>query len=436
MRTQVIGTALGFAVSAFLVGAVAFGQPTDAAGGQPTGTPGSAAAPGPGASGGASLSLTPTSAQVSTTPGADKKVEEQGASAKEEKEEKLPWRGTRFTFGQETTTQTVGIGADYQSRNPLYEIAFALEPRYYVLDRGDHTININARLSLSQELTNSDSTTREREVEFQNTTVNAAWSWTVYQNDDGWRTRINGGPRVVFPTAKTSWRSGLRLQLGLGVGAGQGFPLAGKDSTWFPSGDARVSMYYLKGIQTSQVGENADFERDVQGVDGLSLRSNQISATARASHQLTIALNGDVDVLESLHLGLGYTWIMRWAYTFGPVNVASTGVSGSSYPAQQLEDATNFRVVPWFMANLDYDLLPEVGLGIGYYNQTSAIGEDGRRRNSLWSPDARFFLDITANLDEIYLTAAGKREKKDTAKSNLAARRQARARTALTSMTF
>ena len=92
----------------------------------------------------------------------------------------------------------------------------------------------------------------------------------------------------------------------------------------------------------------------------------------------------------------------------------------------EYEDATNIRVMPWFLVSVDYDLLPEVGLGAGYYNVTNQLGEDGERRSPLWSPEARVFFDITANLDEIYLTIAGKREKDAAAEANARARQNAR----------
>jgi hypothetical protein len=52
--------------------------------------------------------------------------------------------------------------------------------------------------------------------------------------------------------------------------------------------------------------------------------------------------------------------------------------------------------------SLDYDAIDEMTVSLGYYNQTSQIGPDGTRRNPLYSPDARFFLTLTGNLDVIY----------------------------------
>ena len=62
----------------------------------------------------------------------------------------------------------------------------------------------------------------------------------------------------------------------------------------------------------------------------------------------------------------------------------------------------------WFLVDLDYTLVDEIDIGLGYYNLANAIAPDGRRRgvfgvdNIWWSPDARFFFDVTANLDALF----------------------------------
>jgi hypothetical protein len=65
-------------------------------------------------------------------------------------------------------------------------------------------------------------------------------------------------------------------------------------------------------------------------------------------------------------------------------------------------DPSSFRVTTWGLVSVDYDVIDEMTVSLGYYNQTSQIGPDGTRRNPLYSPDARFFLTLTGNLDIIY----------------------------------
>jgi hypothetical protein len=103
--------------------------------------------------------------------------------------------------------------------------------------------------------------------------------------------------------------------------------------------------------------------------------------------------------------------------------------TGSVTPSR-VQDPQTFTVSPWFLANVDYELMPEFTLGLGYYNFTNQLAPDGTRRNPLWSPDARVFFDITANLDEIYTTLAGSKQTKETNKASAStARKSARMNT-------
>jgi hypothetical protein len=365
----------------------------------------------------------------------DEAVRENETADKDTAEKKLPWRGSQFIIGQSATTQTVGIGEDFNSKNSVYELSFTLQPRYYVYDGGDHTVNVNARIALAQELTNSDTTTREREVLFENTTLNAVYGYQIYKDDAGYITSATAGPRLVLPTAKDSWNSGHRLQLGVGVGVKQGIPVTGADHEWLPSASFQGGAFYLKHINRTTTAEDPDFERIRQDVGGRTLISNQFGASGKVSHQFNGMLGASLDVTQKLHLGVTYYWILQWRYKFDQTQITDPGTGMTTEP-QEYEDATNFRVMPWLLASVDYDLLPEVGLGVSYYNVTTQLGEDGQRRNPLWSPDARVAFDITANLDEIYMTLAGSRKDKASAAANARARQQARASTLQTASTF
>jgi len=68
-------------------------------------------------------------------------------------------------------------------------------------------------------------------------------------------------------------------------------------------------------------------------------------------------------------------------------------------------------VLNWLYTGMEYDVIPQMSVGLGYYNLANQIGPAGTRRNILWSPDAVVFFDITANLDEIYSSIAGTKDK-------------------------
>ncbi len=366
------------------------------------------------------VSLTLGGSAAPAAPTQDTGPTEPDDARKEEEDEKLPWRGTTLTFDQSFTTQSVAIGDDTQSDNPSYEMLLSFRPRYYFYDDGTHSIYASLRLEASRELTNSDYTTRDQETQLGNTTLDAMYGVKLYA-EDGFLTSVGVGPRIVFPTNKYTYRGGNRLRIGGGVKAAQGVPLAGEDATWFPSASFQTSLYYLKHVNASTTSTNDDFALERQDAGGRTIVSNQFSGRAKVNHELTPLIGAALDVTSKLHLSANYVWILQWAYGFEDTNVDIT--TGALTPAR-VEDPQTHRVTPWFLAGIDYDVIPEIGIGAGYYNATDQIGPDGTRRNPLWSPEARFFFDITANLDEIYTTASGKR--KDSAASRAFTRQQAR----------
>ena len=75
---------------------------------------------------------------------------------------------------------------------------------------------------------------------------------------------------------------------------------------------------------------------------------------------------------------------------------------------------TTYEPLTTFDIALSYPIYEVVDVTLGYNNETAWIGEDGQRRSIFYSPDAQFYLDITANLDAIY-SKVTKRDKKPNA---------------------
>ncbi|MBI5533250.1 MAG: hypothetical protein HY898_11065 [Deltaproteobacteria bacterium] len=404
MRSKYLVMAV--AAAAALVSTTAFAQ-----GDQPPAPPGTAqpAPAAPGISGTFGGTVAPTGAAV---PGQDTSQSQPKPEEKKAEPVKLPWHGSTFFVSQYATTQTVGIGGDYQSSNPLYAYWIVFAPRYYVYEDDKQAAMIRMRFDVTLEATNSDATTRKHEAEFGNIWLLGGYSRTVFESGD-WKTKLSTGPRVLFPTSKGQWNAGTRLMLGWSAGASQNIPLAGKKSTWFPGINVNASAAYTKYINQSTTPQNSDFERQVQDTGGRVFTSNQFSPTALTNHQVMAIVGEDLQIHEKLTWTTLYYWIMNWAYTF-PQDTQVALPTGNS-PVGHVDNPQNFKVSTWFYTTVDYELIPEVSLGLGYYNWTSQIGPDGTRRNPLWSPDAVVFFDVTANLDELYLTIAGRKPAKDDA---------------------
>ena len=427
MRSIGIGTAVcaGALVLAFTTVSLAQTAP-DSGGLPPPPAAPQTAAPASGSLGpGVAVASDGTAAPVS---GNQPKDSAQKAAEEPKKApKKLPWHGSTLLFDQSTTTQTVGIGKDYNSSNPMYELWFSLRPRYYFIDTERDTLNLNLRMDLIQELTNSDSSTYRNEANFGNIWVNLGYGHAFIKNPEkALALTVSTGPRWIIPTDKYSYMAGGRGSLGWTLGASGSLPLAGAKATWFPSLGLSASGAYSYSLNRTTTGENTDFQRTRQDSGGRPLISSQISSGARVEHQGLVVAGANLSVTEKLSVGLTYIWILQWTYKFNHTNNAVNTASGP-VPAANIPDPVNFRVLPWFLTSVDYDLLPEVALGVGYYNLSNQIGEDGVRRSPLWSPEARVFFDVTANLDEIYNTVSGRRAAVESQASKARTRQQARA---------
>jgi opacity protein-like surface antigen len=413
MRSKFLVMAVAAATT--LASAAAFAQ-----GEQP---PAPAPAPAPAAPVAPVLSGTLGSGGAQVTPGTTQPGQDTAkkpeAKTEEKKEKKLPWHGTTFLWSQYANTQAVGLGSDYQSSNPLYAWWLVLSPRYYLLEDEKQAFVLRARLDLTLEMTNSDSTTRRAEPEFGNIWLLALYSRTLYE-DGGWRSRVTTGPRVLVPTSKPAWNSGTRLMPGWQLSASQSIPLAGKGKKWFPGFDLGALAAYAKYINNSTTAYNSDFARERMDTEGRVFVSHQIGGAAMTNHMMLTAATMDLHIHELATLSIMQYWIMSWKYD-QPKNPQIQTTTGTAN-VQTVQDPQKFQVLTWFYPILDLDVADEISLGVGYYNLANQIGPDGKRRNMLWSPDAVVLFDITANLDAIYSDIASSKEKKAASK---AARKQA-----------
>jgi len=405
MRSKEILAALAAATTALAFSGISQAQPVDP-GAQPV-QPG-AAAPGPSVTIPLSGNQAPSAAATPAVTGQDQPVPSKAPAGEPAEPKPLPIHGSILLIDQSATGNSMGIGKDYQSANPVYELWFSFRPRYYLYEDDFNALNVNLRMDIYHELTNSDSTTRKNESSFGDIWINASYARTLVKSGD-WVTKVSTGPRILLPTSKDSYMAGKYLTAGWGVGAEQGVPFAGKGSTWFPGATFRGSAYYTHHFYRATTATNENLNQARQDSGGRSFMSDQLSGAVTAKHQVLAAVVADVSVHEKVTLGLSYIWILQWAHSFDKATISNV-LTGPVQPAG-VSDPTTFRVLPWFLANVDYDLMPEVTLGVGYYNLANQVGPDGQRRNPLWSPDARFFFDITANLDEIYSTLSGHREK-------------------------
>jgi hypothetical protein len=114
-------------------------------------------------------------------------------------------------------------------------------------------------------------------------------------------------------------------------------------------------------------------------------------------------------------------FINQWHYIPQDHGIATTSTGPVTVPRSANDE--QFTQNTWLLATLDYELFAELDLSLGYYDLANYIAPDGQRRglfgsdNVWWSPDARVFFTVTANLDALYDDALHHRYSKRAAQS-------------------
>lgn len=375
------------------------GAPVPAPVGAPAPTP-PAAAPPPVILG--SWNAAPTKDQAAPAPGA--------AGG-----EKFAWAGTAFTWNQSATTTALGIGRDnIGDDGDYYGWDFSFKPNYTIWDAKPHKFSVNADLGWETELTNSPSTTTERETLFKDLQLGTRYGITLYETGGAEnKDYVTGGNlslRFGLPTSKASSNSGKYLTTSLGAGLSQKIPLLGKGAAGLNDLSIGVSFGWTHLFSRATTATNDDLDRPRQNLGGKSFESDQLSSRAFAHDGLSWGATLGFPVVGDLSFSSAARLTSRYTYTFSE-DVCVETFSGECLETSQglQNEPTNNAATTLLDVSLSYPIFEVVEVALGYANISGQLGEDGLRRNFFYSPDAQFYLDITANLDVIYQKTIGKK---------------------------
>ena len=367
----------------------------------------------------------------------DQPEEGRGAEVVPDKD-KDPFRGSSFLLDQSASTQTVGLENAEQSNVPFYGWWLSLRPRY---NFDDHW-RVQARFDYYKEFTNSQDTTNYREDVFGDIWTDVVYA-TPLAKDGRWKnTKVSAGLRALWPTSKQSQANGTYVTVGATAGISQKIPIRGDDAKVLNSARLGVSAAYLHAFtQATTATSYGNFQHPSESVGDSGLgpssyaffSTDQLTGQTLVEHQLYGIFDAGLQITPKLGLTIDWILINNWHYAptsggvvlpTGAVNPSSTGITSGP--------DTQFTQLGWFVASADYEIIPEMSIGVGYYNLSNIVATDGTIRgpfsagfdNVLWSPDARVFLDVTANLDKIFEAATGKYKTGQTAQAAQNARQQ------------
>lgn len=315
-----------------------------------------------------------------------------------------PLRGSTLSLEQSITTQTVSVGDTPQSYVPLYELWLSFRPKYWF----DEHWSVRGRFDYTKELTNDQTTTLYRQDMFGDIWTDVTYSSKV---DAFWYgTRAETGLRVLWPTSLASQAAGVYFTTGPRGSVEHTFDVNGRAARWLNEVRVSLGANYLHAFsQATTPTDYGTFTYTRQDTDGVSFLSDQISGQPLVRDDLQLLARVALQVTPLLSASLFGVVFNEWHDQVAPFSVSTaTGMvtPASSTPVSATDQP--FSVRTWFVAGIDYDVLDELQLSVGYYNLANAIAPDGATRGLFgsdtiwWSPDARFTFTATANLDALY----------------------------------
>ncbi|WP_437281753.1 hypothetical protein WME90_14730 [Sorangium sp. So ce375] len=345
------------------------------------------------------------------------------AVQEEDEETTLRWRGTTFTWNQAGSTTLFGVGGEHTPDMQVYGWDFTLRPSYYVLDRPKDKVSLSAEIGWLVELTNSDTTADYRETQLKDMALGAQYKRELWQSggvDKGeYKTDAAMRLRVTLPTSPMSWNSGRYFTLAFGPQVTQKIKLLGSKADGLNSVTATLGVNYAHLFAGSYTAEGGSGRLRMAPSGEVAL-DYQLTGRSMATDRLTTSLAIDLPLYKDLSLATSFGLLSDFKHEFeGGCAYIETGCApyeGSKGPTYIPQTA--------FDVSLSYPVYEVVDLALGYNNTNLQLGFNGERRNFFYSPDAQFYLDITANLDVIYSKVTGRGKKAEKAGIARASSRQ------------
>jgi hypothetical protein len=334
-------------------------------------------------------------AQTAAAPIADSGV----TRTQEPPEAELPaYHHTVFSFENQVSAQTLGVGDTPQSYNPTYTMGLYARTRYYLVDntpKGEH-FSLRVDGGLSREFTNNDATTRRGEWTFLDTDLAAVYVRRFAGPDD--KNGAMGELRpltLLLPTSKTSYDSGRYFAVGATAGLIHVTPLLRGRVGPEVSSTERIAIGYRRWFARATVPTNASLERVRLTPDGHTLPSDALTGSSLVRDQLEHSARLRLELGQNLLWTTDFGFSPSWKYDLQDhvelCGVVATGCTD----VQVAQDDQRYLVRTQFNTELSVRIARAFSIDLGYGNISNQIGRDGRRRSVFYSPEAVLYLALS-----------------------------------------
>lgn len=324
----------------------------------------------------------------------------------------LAWAGTTFAWDNQISAKLLGIGPNYYGADDgSFVTAFSLTPSYFVFWRPRHQISVSGRVTVVAELTSSGTTRVSRSANFADIPLGLDYAATLFSHGHG---QSIGGVRtmkdptllgegdfrtwglvstyLVLPASPESRAAGVDLATSVGVGIRQQIRLLGGDSRWLSYLLITASERWTHAFTSAPSSSNGFPAEDPFGAGSV----NSVIANT-FSHTLAFTLPIYRD------LQLDSTFMLRTGILSRTPPLIVCVPTGGCEPVGQLpESLSTVRGSTLFSLGLSYQIIPEVGIALGYVNDAPQLGQDGLKRSMFYSNYAQLYSSVTLSFDRLY----------------------------------
>ena len=319
------------------------------------------------------------------------------------------WRGTNFVLDQSVTTTAVGIGRNNLSdSHEVYSHGYSLLLNAYLYSTKDVSVRVASRLGYDVELSNSDTTNRQREMLFRDPSLSLAGRRTVELFGKHARTAFFANFTVLAPASANSRHRGIYLVSSPRLSV---IPPLGVTSSdvWFDSIAVGLSARWDHTFSRATEAVSGQLSRPRTAANSNSAMSDQLGGSFTQD-----LVNGGAFAYGVKHFDGPEFY---WAVSYTTSRLATGGFTESEcdvvidtgcVQASRGDSPTNALYVSGISGGLTFMASPLYGISLGYSNVTNQLAPDGSRRSPFYSPQASFSSTLVVALDAFYEHAAGR----------------------------
>ncbi|HKU41493.1 MAG TPA: hypothetical protein VJR89_25225 [Polyangiales bacterium] len=312
--------------------------------------------------------------------------------SEEAKEEGVPFRGSTFGFLQSLSSDSL-LRSNYLSYNPTYSWGFALDLFWHF----NRVFQLGLNQELEVELTDSDTTTLNRQLLLSDTTVTLGA--TLLQRSSSahdWSLNASGG--LIAPTSIASQAATMVLGTRLGLSGGFTF-------TKVMNGLALNGLLtYQHRFMTDNVVQ-ADAPYPCNAGATSQATCTQLGTATNTRNAIVVGAGADLALNDAW--GVRFQASHSWKRAADLADYTYTSDDGTEHSLPD-DSVTHWRNSTTLEIGVGYLVASWLGLSFNVTNSFKDRGIDSELRAPLHLVDTYFGLNASLRLDEVYLSASGK----------------------------